>query len=95
MENKIKTVDKEEVQEVSGMRDAIIDAITKKAMYEMKECNESNPVYLGGVKFYFTQTANGPYLVYDKHPKEWNEQKIKEDINDMEHYFLKLRGMVE
>lgn len=92
---KIKPLTEQEREEVSGMRDTIIDAITKKAMYEMKECNENNPAYLGGVKFYFTQTPEGPYLVYDKHPKEWNEQKIKEDIDDMEYYFLKLRGMVE
>ena len=92
----IKPLTKEQSEELSPITDAVVNALTKKAMYEMRQCNRDNPTTLGGVTFYFDQTSpKGPYLVWNKHPREWNETLIKEDVDNLEHHFLKLRGLVE
>lgn len=92
---KFKQLSEEESKNVSAITTKVYDIISKKVMNEMKPCNKNNPTYLGGVKFFFMENENGAFLVWDKNVDEWDENKIMEDINNLEHYINKLRGLVD
>jgi len=91
---KLKPLSEEESKELSPLTTKIVDALFQKSMCEMRQVNKNNPVYLGGVKFYFMESENGPHLVWDTHISEWNEKEIKEDIDNIEYQIAKERGLI-
>lgn len=92
---KFKALTEEESKQLSGMTAKIYDALSKKAMYEMKRVDRNNPAFFGGVKFFFMESEKGPYLVWDTHVSEWNETKIKEDIDILEYQIAKSKGLID
>lgn len=94
MEN-FKALTEEESKQVSPIISKIYDAISKKVVNEMKPCNKNNPTNFGGVNFFFSERPDKTYLVWDKHSDEWDEKAIMEDINNLEYYIAKLRGLID
>jgi gentisate 1,2-dioxygenase len=92
---KFKPLSEEESKNASPITSKVYDALSKKAMHEMRRVDRSNPAFFGGVKFFFMETENGPYLVWDTHVNDWNETKIKEDIDALEYQIAKSKGLID
>lgn len=84
----------DDMKQVSPIIKSVYMLLCEKAMFEMKEQNEMNKTVLGGVGFFFKNDNTQQYICYDKHPNNWNEQKIMEDLEEYRKHILKTKGIL-
>lgn len=74
------------VKEIEHILSKVMQFLMTKALHEKQKQNRYNPTVLGGVKFHidYNDITKQTKLVFDKHPKFWNESEIYKEMNDME-----------
>lgn len=82
-----------ENSDLSPIIASVHQLLVEKTMFEMRKHDETNRLVLGGVGFFFKEYHEDYYLCYDKHPRYWNEQAIKIDIEEIRKYILKSKGV--
>lgn len=90
--SKVTVFSEEEINNISPLIMTVQQFLMEKSMFEKKKHDKLNMTSLGGVGFYFEYDDNNTYLMYTKHPKEWNEFYIKKDIEEYNRYMMIQKG---
>ena len=90
--NKFKTFNEEEISKLSPLISMIQELLLEKSLFEMKRQDNLNITTLGNVGFFFRYEDDQTYLCYTKHPKEWDELRIKYDMEEYKKYMLIKKG---
>jgi hypothetical protein len=90
---KVKVFDESNASELSPIIGSVERFLIQKTHFEKMPQDKNNKTYLGGVGFYFDEVDGMHLICYDKHPKYWNEQHIKNDLDNWERYMAKQQGV--
>lgn len=92
MAGKTKILEDKDIKNISPMILAANELLMEKALFENLRQDENNRTILGGVGFFFRERDGEYFLCWDKHPRYWNEEYMKEDIEEYKKYMLKQKG---
>lgn len=84
------------LSKLQALSDHIAFFLSRKAMVEYRKQDIKNPTLLAGIKFWFQIDPNNgsTILCYDKHPTEWDVDKIMKEISELEHIFYVQEGNI-
>jgi len=91
----IRVLSEDERNRISHITKIVNHFLSKKTLFERRIQDENNRTTLGGVSFFYKfdkdQSGNvkNVTLVWDVHPKDWEDSLILEDIRTQEAYMDK------
>ena len=92
--SRYKLFGEDQAQEISPLVRTVEEFLMQKGLKEKIRPDVGNGVSLGGVLFFIDYPDNGtPNLIYNKHPSEWNEALIKQDIDAYEKQWMIEKGV--
>lgn len=88
-----RTFQQIEPHDISPIINTVFDLLSQKALFEALSQDKNNITKLGGVNFHFMERDGEYFLMYDVHPSLWNENAIRNDIEDYSKYMARAKGV--